>query len=492
MRIDLNLPEAEPRERRLGGILSFKGKASELHQKSLGCRMKMQDRTFSQNGSCSSAQAYVLISTITDGVVVNHAPIGCSGDFILYNNYGILGAMRRGLKPENTKSISSNIEEKDTIYGGIEKLKKAAREAKNRYNPKAIFVNTSCASGIIGDDIESVANELEAELGIPIVSVYCDGFRSKIWSTGFDDVAHGIMRKLVKPPKKKSTEFVNVFNFQGSHSFDGILGKIGLKPKYLFPFSSVKDLEEMSEAVASTHICETLGTYIAAALEKEYGVPELKSPVPFGLDWTDEWLRELGRIINKSELVEKVIKEEHERIQPKLNNIKNKLSGIRAYILAGDCFAHSLVSVARSLGVEVIGVTGFHHDQVFDNDYEEANSIGNMCRFTGDVKSYTVSNRQPYQYIHLLKKFKPDVLITRHGENSTVGSKLGIPSFIVGDVNIYGAYDGIIEMGNKILQTLRMKKFYDNIAKHCELPYTDWWFQQDPFLFEKGERKCTK
>jgi nitrogenase molybdenum-iron protein alpha chain len=85
-----------------------------------------------------------------------------------------------------------------------------------------------------------------------------------------------------------------------------------------------------------------------------------------------------------------------------------------------------------------------------------------------------------------LKELKPDILITRHGENSTIGSKLGIPSFIVGDVNLFNGYDGLIEFGNKIYETLQTKTFSRNIAEHCELPYTDWWQQQDPFMFERS------
>ncbi len=48
--------------------------------------------------------------------------------------------------------------EKDTVYGGIEKLKTTIDEAYRRFNPKVIFVTTSCASEIIGDDVESAIN----------------------------------------------------------------------------------------------------------------------------------------------------------------------------------------------------------------------------------------------------------------------------------------------------------------------------------------------
>ena len=45
------------------------------------------------------------------------------------------------------------------------------RQAYERFKPEAIFIGTSCATGIIGEDIESVANIKEKEYGIPILSL---------------------------------------------------------------------------------------------------------------------------------------------------------------------------------------------------------------------------------------------------------------------------------------------------------------------------------
>ena len=489
MAVNLSLAEVSPREKRLRSVLSFHGKASELYEQSEKGTLSAKDRTFSQCGSCSSCSAFTLNAIIMDAAVVVHAPIGCSGDFATHNHGRHQGTLHRGLKSDNLKAICSNIEEKDTIYGGAEKLRKAIREAKERFAPKAIFVNTSCASGIIGEDIESIADEMEDELDVKIVPIYCEGFRSKIWSSGFDATAHGIVRKLVKPATKKEDKIVNVFNFQGTHSFTGILNKIGLEPRYLFPFSTVDDLEKMSEAVASTHICETLGTYVSAALEKEHGVPEVKAPVPYGIGWTDEWLRELGRITHREELVEQVIESEHERIQPKLDDLKKKLGGKRVYILAGDSFVHSIVSSCRSLGMDVIGAVAFHHDQVYDSDYGQINSLANMIKFTGDVDNYTVCNIQPYEFSTILKDLKPDLLVVRHNHISTVGSKLGIPSFQVTDANLGIGYDGVVDLGYKLYETIRTKKMIKTIAEHSRLPYTQWWSEQDPFYFERGGKQ---
>lgn len=59
-------------------------------------------------------------------------------------------------------------EEKNTVFGAAEKLKYTVREAYRRVNPNAIFVTTSCASGIIGEDVGQVTDDLTEELGLEV------------------------------------------------------------------------------------------------------------------------------------------------------------------------------------------------------------------------------------------------------------------------------------------------------------------------------------
>ena len=116
-------------------------------------------------------------------------------------------------------------------------------EVHKRANPTAIFITTSCASGIVGDDVESAATEAADELGIPVIPVSCEGFKSKIWSTGFDAAFHAIAKHIVKPAKERKKDVVNVYNFQGSDVFTPLLAKLGLKTQYVVPMNSVPQLE---------------------------------------------------------------------------------------------------------------------------------------------------------------------------------------------------------------------------------------------------------
>ncbi len=485
----LNLTEFEIRERRLRSVISYHGTASDLNEKSKKTALKCGSRTYQQCSDCSQGCAETVTYLIKDAAVIVHSPIGCCSNPSLTELQGEVVTRQRGLKPQRAQIICSNIREKDTIYGASEKLKKAAYAAKERFNPSAIFVHSSCAAGIIGEDLEAQTDQLEKELKIPVIPVFCEGFKSRIWSTGFDAAFHGILRKLVKPPEEKQADLVNVFNFVGNDTFSGLLKKLGLRVNYLVPLTDIRTISKMSEAACTAHICETLATYIANGLEKQYGVPEVKTPAPFGIKWTDQWLREVAKYTGKEEIVEQVIQSEHERIQPELEQIRERLKGIRVYIFAGDSYAHSLANMATDLGLELVGLTTLHHDQKTDGNTEELNTLNHLIKDKGEIENYSVCNKQPFQVIKIVKKLQPDLLIVRHMNMTILGTKLGIPSVLEGDVNVSAGYDGFIKLGKRLHEALLRKKVLKTIADHVELPYTDWWLQEeDPFYFDGGNK----
>jgi nitrogenase molybdenum-iron protein alpha chain len=348
-------------------------------------------------------------------------------------------------------------------------------------------VLSSCAAGIIGDDIESAAVSLQKELGIPVVPIFCEGFKSKVWSSGFDAAFHGILRKIVEKPRKKQADLVTVFNFQGSDSFTSLLAPLGLRANYVIPLAGIEQLEQLSEAACTAHICQTLATYPAKALEQYYGVPEVKAPPPFGITWTDEWLREVARLTEKTDLVEDYISREHKRIEEPLAAIREKLKGKKLYIFAGDSYAHSIANMLIELGIDLVGTTTLHHDQITDGGYDSTNSLWNLVKNHGDVENFSVCSKQPYQVHKILEKLKPDIMVVRHPNTAVLGAKLGIPTILDGDVNISAGYDGLLRLGERLYQVTRAQKLFQNVARHFITPYSDWWLaQENPFFFEGG------
>ncbi len=159
-KLNLDLPEVAIREKRLGSITGYCGSAKEL----VGCsrcgKLKEGNHLFNQTIGCSVAQAVCTVVMIQDAAVISHGPIGCLGclhefDFTYQQN----GNLREVANPTQRKIFSTDIEEKDTIYGGSQKLRTAIEEVYEKVKPKVIFVATTCAVGIIGDEHYSMGYE---------------------------------------------------------------------------------------------------------------------------------------------------------------------------------------------------------------------------------------------------------------------------------------------------------------------------------------------
>ncbi len=483
--VNLKSPEVQIREVRLGSITGFEGTAGELVKCARAGSLQDSTRSFSQCMGCSSGNAFCQLSMIKDAAIINHAPVGCSGDFFGFNFVYRVGQMERNLPPAIGRYFNTNIEEKDTIFGATTKLRETIKEVYERVKPNAIFITTSCASAIIGDDVEFVANDMTEELGIPVVGCYCEGFKSKIWTTGFDSAYHSIVRKIVKPPRKKSNK-VNIINFWGSHIFDQLLEPLGYEANYVVPFSTVADLEYISEAAATIQICPTLGTYIGAALEQVYGVPEIKAPPAYGIPGTDTWLRELGKVLDREAEIEEYIHKEHARVLPILEEYRKQLQGKTAYLTAGAAHGHALIALLRELGLQVQGAAIFHHDPIYDNGDPTSDALAHDVNTYGDVHNYNVCNKQAYELVNILNRVRPDIMIARHGGMTLWGAKLGVPTLLIGDEQFGFGYQGVLNYAERILETLDNKEFVTNLAKHSSMPYTKWWLEQNPFSFLGG------
>jgi nitrogenase molybdenum-iron protein alpha chain len=497
-KINLQLASVDTREMRLGTITSWDGSASELVEASKyeargscggggkGCRLKELKMPFNQQTMCSHAIVACQLGNLTDCVLVEHSPIGCSASAVGNNQSFKVGLARRGKPPQSLQTCSTNLKEKDMVFGASDRLRRTIRDARDRFNPKAVFISMSCSTAIIGEDIESVAEEMEAELGIPVVPICCEGFRSKHWSTGFDASQHGIVRQIVNKKPKKQKDLLNIVALWGTDYFTPMLQPLGLRVNYMVDMASFDDLRQASEAVATATFCHTLGSYMATALEEHFGVPQIDAPQPFGLAGTDDWLRAVAKVVSKEEIIEAHIKSEHRRIAPRLAELRERLKGVKGFVSTGSAYAHAMISVIRDLGVTVDGSIVFHHDPVYDAGHKNQDTLGHLVRTSGDLPHFTVSQTQQFQFHGLLKRVNPDFIIIRHGGLAPLAARLGIPSFPMGDEHFPLGYDGLIRTGEALIGILARKKFGEVLKRHLSLPYTDWWLsQEDQFILAK-------
>lgn len=501
--INLALDTVENREMRLGSITSWTGTASDLVMQSNyegrslikrefdcgkknGCRLCELEMPFNQQSMCANSIASCQAGNLRDCVLIQHSPVGCTARNPEFNLAMRNGLARRNLEPRNINIVTTNLMENDMVFGASEKLRKTVQETFDRYHPKAIFLSMSCSTAIIGEDITSVADEMEEELGIPVIPLHCEGFRSKHWSTGFDIAQHGVLRQITKKNPKKQKDLINIVALWGTDYFTDMLKPLGLRVNYIMDIASFDELAQTSEAVATTTFCHTLGSYLATGLEQHFGVPQIDAPQPYGIKGTDEWLRAIARVVDKVDETEKYIQSEHERVHDEIEALKAKLKGVKGFVITGSAYAHGLISVLRELGIEVNGSVVFHHDPVYDGGKENQDTLKTLVENYGDIPNYSVSKTQPFQLPVILRNVDTDFIIVRHNGLAPNAARMGIPSFAMGDEHFPVGYDGIIRTGKAILDILARKKFNQVLKRHVKLPYSDWWLaQNDPFILAR-------
>lgn len=488
MTINLQVTSAGTRESRLGSITGYSGDLHDLVRQSKCGTLQERERCFSQSSSCDAGCALNQLASISDVAVINHAPSGCTaGSSTTIVHYTQLAA-KRGIE-YNTVFLGTDMDEADTIFGATEGLRQIIIETYSRYQPKAIFVGTSCVSGIIGEDVDSVIAELQAELPVPLAPVHCEGFKSRVWASGFDAADHAVLTSLVKPPQKKSN-IINFKNFNESARKEiiEIFANFGVEPFFFYANSTVEELSRLAEAQATVSICGTLGTYLGNGLEQEYGVPYIKTINPLGIAGFETWLREIGRVIGQDAAVAAYIERERAFYLPKIEAVKQQLTGLRAVLGMGASFAFQVSRVLQELGIEVVWVASWHFDAKYDNG-EAPPYLEQLVADNPDNFKVSVSDQQNFEILNILNTYKPDIYLARHPGTTVWAIKQGIAALFLGDEYKTFGYRGTLDFANTILDTIRNRSFEKNLAARITLPYSDWWYQQDTAAFLKEDVK---
>ena len=121
--------------------------------------------------ACVFCGSRVVLYPIADALHLIHGPIGCAA-----YTWDIRGALSSGPQLHRL-SFSTDLQEKEVIFGGETKLYQALAELIDAYHPKAAFVYCTCIVGIIGDDVDAVCKKVEKEKGIPVLAVHSEGFK---------------------------------------------------------------------------------------------------------------------------------------------------------------------------------------------------------------------------------------------------------------------------------------------------------------------------
>ncbi len=468
----------ESRPGRINDLGTTGEEVSENYKK--GC-LKRADRSFAQGLQCQQINSMAALMSLEDSVFISHSPQGCVGCAIMAVDMYRVGQIHRGIRNvKNPKLIVTNIDQKNVVFGGEKKLREAVDKAVERYSPKLAFVFASCASGIIGDDIDAICADLQTEYpDTLIIPIHCEGFKSKICASGFDAAFISINKYILKDKKLPKQEgLINLFapttvSYADQKEMERMLHLLGAEVNYIPFYSSLEKIKKIPAAQASTSICKVFADEFMKTLWEDYEIPYSHTVMPIGIRNTDKWYRGIAKVIGKEKEVEEIIAKEHERIEPLVKKIRDRLQGKRVFICGGTGRSFAAAALIDDFGMKLVGLETPTYDDDAQIDIEYLNGIH---------KDYVVdiANMQPFEQVNLVKKLKPDAFIGV----PEWAAKLGIPTTHVLDgKRPTMGYDGLLFLGNKIADQLENPGFNKKLAQHVKLPYKDSWYQESAFKY---------
>lgn len=355
-----NQPVTDILEERKKSIRSGKGD----HTAEMKCDSDSVAGSVSQR-ACVYCGARVVLNPITDAYHIVHGPIGCAS-----YTWDIRGSLSSGSEVYRN-SFSTDLEEKDVIFGGEKKLAGAIDEIVSKFSAKVIFVYATCIVGVIGDDIEAVCRNAERKHGIRVIPVQSSGFAGNK-PMGYKAACEALMKLMegyshhdnkVIPVRKtaRGVNFLGDFNLAGEvWIISRYLKSIGVEIISKITGDS-RSAEIMEAPGAQLNIVQCAGsmTFLARRMEEKYGIPYIKVSF-FGLEDTKLSLLRIAQAAGGHGVTERLLrlyKCEEKNIGEKLEYHRKRLRGKKAAIYVGGGFkAISLVKQFADLGMKTVMV----------------------------------------------------------------------------------------------------------------------------------------
>lgn len=422
-----------------------------------GCRSKKQDKVCRSRGgeSCAFDGAMIVLQPIADTAQIVHGPIACCGNS--WEGRGTLSSKGDLYK----MGFTTDMAEMDIVYGSEDKLYKAILQTYENVKPKAIFVYSTCVSGLIGEDLEAICGKAETVLGIQVIPVNAPGFVGPK-NLGNRIAGEVLLDYVIGRGEPQFTtdcdiNLIGEYNIAGDLWFvEPVLNKAGIRVlSRITGNSTFKEITYAHRAKLNVVVCSRALINIAREMERKYGIPYVevsffgKTEMSKALKSIKDGLSRLSGLNGLNRQIEEAINTEEKQLEKKLK-IYEHLKGKKAVLYTGGVKSWSFISALIDLGIEIKAV-GTKKSSVEDEE--------KMREILGK-DAPLVEDTAPENLLKLLKENNADILVAG-GRNQYLAIKEGFP-FV--DVNqerhtAYAGYGGLVNLAEQISNSI---KFYNS------------------------------
>jgi nitrogenase molybdenum-cofactor synthesis protein NifE len=398
----------------------------------------------------------IVLQPIADTAHIVHGPIACCG-----NTWE--GRGTQSSKGDlHTRGFTTDMGEIDIVYGSEEKLLDAIRRTFKAVRPKAIFVYSTCVSGMTGEDIDAVCKRAGDELDIRVIPVNAPGF------VGPKNLGNRIAGEVLlehvigtgETPVLTHTDInlIGEYNIAGDlWLVEPLLARAGIR--ILSKITGDSTFEEITwahQAKLNVVVCSRALINVAREMERKYDIPFVEVSF-FGGTEIAKALRRIAFTLQSkvgrdepslTSAVEDLIKVEEKRLKQQLEPYHH-LRGKKAVLYTGGVKSWSFISALLDLGIEIVAV-GTKKSTIEDEE-KMKEILGPNAPLVEDVT--------PKNLLRILKERNADILIAG-GRNQYLAIKEGYP-FV--DVNQerhtpYAGYLGLVNLAEKISNSLSFYK----------------------------------
>jgi nitrogenase molybdenum-iron protein beta chain len=265
--------------------------------------------------------AMQTVQGIHRGVPILHAGPGCAQKLAggIAGNNGDSGYISPQIYP------CTNVTEKETIFGGEEKLSSTIENALKVIDGDLYVVFSGCTAEIVGDDIAKVVLEF-SENEKPVVYVETAGFKGTNLQ-GHEWVVNAIIRQYLakrQTGKEKVRGLVNIWGSIPSYDpfwvgnireLESLISELGLVPNSIFgEFRGIENINKIPQAEFNLLVSPWVGVSTVELLKEVFSTPYLQFPsLPIGAFESSRFLRTVGSFAGVDEKLTQSVIERHEK-----------------------------------------------------------------------------------------------------------------------------------------------------------------------------------
>jgi len=382
--------------------------------------------------ACALGGALSTLRAIPGAIPIIHAASGCG--YNLFNATHAGSAYLGGGYCGATSLPSSNVTEREIVFGGEDRLEEEVRTTLEIMEGDLYVILSGCMVEMIGDDIDSVASKFHHE-NKNVIAISTPSFKGNSYY-GYDLLLDGLVRNWIPHAPLRKEKAVNILGIvPGEDVFwkgnlkeiKRLLERIGIQVNTLFgEGEGLSDIKHSSQTSLNIVLSNVYGMMAAQAYEEVFGIPYVIAQFPVGYRQTEDFLRKIAELLEiPSHLLEQVLEEEcriYYDYFERFSDIYTDADLQRYAVVVAD--ANYAPSVTRFLSDElgwipkltvITDILSEAQKQILEEQFEQFDSgLKIPIRFdtnTSSVRKYLKEVTEPYKNQRYYNALTPLVVV---------------------------------------------------------------------------------